>query len=61
MAQRNVGDIAHQCLEHLVSGTHVVKTGQRNRIRYTRVMRIKGDDIVYTHRYQLLQSQCAVQ
>ena len=57
----NVIYVGEQCLDKLVSRLYSLKTRQRDCILYTRVMRIKGDDIVHTHRYQLLQSQCAVQ
>ena len=57
----NVIYVGEQCLDKLVSRLYSLKTMQWNRILDTRIMRIKGDDIVHTHRYQLLQSQCAVQ
>ena len=38
-----------------------LKAGQRNGIRYTGIMCIESDNVVYTHAYQLLQCQCTVQ
>ena len=34
---------------------------QGNRILYAGIMSIKGDDVFYTHAYQLLKCSCTVQ
>ena len=50
-----------QRFQELISRHEIIKTGQRNRILYTRIMSVKSDDVGNTHVNQLLQSHCTVQ
>ena len=44
----------------LVSRLNGIESVKRDRILYTRIMCIEGDDVVNTHADQLLKCQCAV-
>ena len=48
-------------LNKLIGRLNCFKTMQRDRILDTRIMRIKGDDVVNTHAYKLLQCDGTVQ
>ena len=41
--------IAQECFYKLISCTNCFKTIERNSVLNTRIMCIKGDDVIYTH------------
>ena len=55
-----IGNGTEQRLYHLICGLHIVKTAERYSVAYTRIMRIKCDYVLDTHRDQLLQGHGAV-
>ena len=57
---RQILYMLQQTFDKLVCRRNSFKTIQRDRILYTRIMCIEGDDIVNTHAGKLLQSQCTV-
>ena len=50
-----------QGLEHLVGRHHIVEAHQRHRVHKPGIVSIKGNDVLYAHALQLLQSHSAVQ
>ena len=56
-----IRNICKKCLDKLISRLNGFKAVRRDGILYTRVMRIKGNNVLNTHVDQLLQSQCAVE
>ena len=51
---------AQKSFYKLISWADCLESTQWNCILYTRVMRVESDNIINTHAYQLLKSQCAV-
>ena len=52
--------LAKKTFDELISWWDCLKSTQRNRIWYTRVMSIKSDNIVNSHTDKLLKRKCAV-
>ena len=56
-----IRNVAKKTLDKLVSRLYSLKSVDRDRILYPRVMGIEGDNVVDTHIDELLQCQCTVQ
>lgn len=52
--------IAQKSFDKLVSWRNCLKSAQRDGIGYTRIVRIKSNDVINAHAYQFLKSECAV-
>ena len=60
-ADVKVWDSAEQSFDKLIDRLYGIKTFQRDSVLHTWVMGVKRDDIVYTHMYEFLKRQGAVQ
>ena len=56
-----VGEILEHCLEHLIARHYVVEAHQRNRVAYSGVVRVNGNDVLNAHSLHLLECNSAVQ
>ena len=54
-------DCAQKALDELIGGGDRLKSVQRDCVLHTRIMSVKGNDIVHSHAYQLLQGKGTVQ
>ena len=61
LVQHDIRNMLEQSLQCLVRGNYIIKAHQGNRILYTRIMCVKGNNLRYSHVLQLLQSHCAIE
>ena len=61
MIEGDIRNGANESFKHLISGSHVVKSGQRDRIGHAGVVRVERDDISNAHIDEFLQGERAVE
>ena len=61
LVELHIRCIAQNIFDELVSRLNGFESMQRNRVLYTRIVGVEGDNVLYAHRGQLLQAECAVE